>query len=290
MKKILRTLYQAIPFKKQFFSFVKLFGVPPESIYRHLHFKGIINIPVSDSISFKVNHHGYQIENEIFWAGLSNGWEKESIGLWIRMCESSDVIVDIGSNTGIYALIAKAINKEAKVFAFEPVKRVYSKLVKNVELNKFDILPYEKAVSNVDGKALIYDTDEEHTLSVTVNKNTRAPGTKVVETEIETITLNTFIRNSGLKKIDLLKIDVETHEPEVLEGFSNYLSVFRPTMLIEILTDDIGQRVERLVDGLGYLYFNIDENGGIRKLEHIVKSDYYNYLLCNQEYADKLGL
>ncbi len=290
MKKILKALYQGIPFKRELFSVIKSFWVPPESIYRHLHFKGIINIPVKQSVAFRINHYGFQIENEIFWAGLSNGWEKESMGLWIKMCESSEVIVDIGANTGIYALIAKAINREAKVIAFEPVKRVYSKLLENIELNDYDIFAYEQAVSNSDGKALIYDTADEHTLSVTVNKNTRAPGTVVLETEIETITLNTFIEKNGLKKIDLLKIDVETHEPEVLQGFSVYLSLFRPTMLIEILTDDIGQRVEKLVEGLGYLYFNIDENGGIRKLDHIVKSDYYNYLLCNQEYADKLGL
>lgn len=290
MKKAWRMLFRLIPFKREMFSVLRFFWHPSESVYKHLHFKGVINVPVKQSASFKIVHHGFQIENEIFWAGLTNGWEKESIRLWIRLCEESDVIIDIGANTGVYALVAKAINKDAKVYAFEPVKRVYDKLQENIVLNKYDIVAFEKAASNTDGTALIYDTDDEHTLSVTVNKNTREPGTNVIATEIQTITLNSFVLDNDLKKIDLLKIDVETHEPEVLEGFSNYLAEFRPAMLIEILTDDVGKRVEEIISGLGYLYFNIDENGGIRRVERILKSDYYNYLLCNQALAHKLGL
>ena len=87
-----------------------------------------------------------------------------------------------------------------------------------------------------------------------------------------------------------MKIDVETHEPEVLQGFSKYLSKHRPTMLIEILNDDVGKEVNKLVLGLGYLYFNIDEDGGIRQVSEITKSDYYNYLLCTNTVAKELDL
>ena len=42
-----------------------------------------------------------------------------------------------------------------------------------------------------------------------------------------------------ITKIDLLKIDVETHEPEVLEGYTKYIHLHKPTMLIEILNDEL---------------------------------------------------
>ena len=93
-----------------------------------------------------------------------------------------------------------------------------------------------------------------------------------------------------VKKIDLIKIDVETHEPEVLEGFSDYLSLYRPNMIIEVLNDEVGEKINKLVDGMNYLFFNIDENNGIRKVDKITKSDYYNYLLCNADTAKNLGL
>ncbi len=66
--------------------------------------------------------------------------------------------------------------------------------------------------------------------------------------------------------------------------------IYRPTLLIEILNDEIGHKVQKMVQGLGYLYFNIDEAGGTRQVESITKSDYYNYLLCDAVVAAKLRL
>ncbi|MBI3500638.1 MAG: FkbM family methyltransferase [Bacteroidetes bacterium] len=291
IKKIIKNTYASLPYKKQFLNFIKKIYTPPEHIYRHLYFKGTFKVNVDSQYNFRINHYGYQIENEIFWGGLKNGWEKVSINLWIKLCKNSSIVIDIGSNTGVYALLAKTINPSAKVYAFEPVNRVFAKLKENINLNNYDITAIEKAVSNSDGFATIYDTNSEHTNSVTVNKNLSSSDIKVIETKIETITLNSFIKNHDIEKIDLIKIDVETHEPEVLEGFSEYLKIFRPTFLIEILNDEIGERVNKIVKGLDYLYFNIDDRkGSIRQTNNITHSDYYNYLLCNVYTANKLGL
>ena len=206
------------------------------------------------------------------------------------MCETSDVILDIGANTGVYSLIAKAMKPSSKVYAFEPVKRVFSKLQENILLNSYDITALEKAVSNADGIATIYDTDAEHTYSVTVNENFVEANSKAIETTIETCTLNSFIKQNNIAKIDLIKIDVETHEAEVLEGFGKHLSDYKPTLLIEVLNDEVGEKINKLVQGLDYLFFNINENGGIRQVEKITKSDYFNYLLCNKKRATELGI
>jgi FkbM family methyltransferase len=290
MRKLLKNIYTAFPFKKELFSFIKLFWIPKESIFRHLHFKGVINVSVNESNSFKVNHYGYQIENEIFWLGLLSGWEKESIKLWVKLCLASDVIVDIGANTGIYSLIAKSLKPSANVYAFEPIARVFSKLEANIALNGYNITAIKKAVSNENGTAVIFDTNQEHVYSVTVNKNLSAAHVPVFESIIDIVTLDCFVEYHKLSKIDLIKIDVETHEPEVLEGFNKYLSLFKPSLLIEILTDEVGVKVQTLLEGLDYLYFNIDENGGVRQVEKIVKSDYYNFLICSRIKALELGL
>jgi FkbM family methyltransferase len=187
MKFFLKTVYSLIPFKKQIFSILRTVWVPRQSLYKHLHFKGRFRVQVEPGKSFQLIHYGFEIENEIFWRGIDNGWEKISMGLWRQLCNESQVIFDIGANTGIYSLVAKTVNPEARVFAFEPVERVFDKMVKNYELNKYIITCYQKAVSNYSGKAKIYDTTEEHVLSVTVNKNLHSRGSKVKEIEIETI-------------------------------------------------------------------------------------------------------
>jgi len=290
LKRTIKTTYKLLPFKQKMFTAIKAVCTLSEPVYRHLHFKGVFKVKVNDSSSFKIRHYGFQIENTIFWEGLTDGWEKESMKVWIKLCEKAEVVIDIGANTGVYALIAKAANKNSKVYAFEPVKRVFEKLQANIELNKYDIIAIEKATSNSNGVAVIYDNDNEHTYSVAVNKNMAEKGAKVNEIKIETITLDTFVEEYKLEKIDLIKIDVETHEPEVLEGFKKYIEKFKPTILIEILEDEVGSRVQNLIKDLGYIYFNIDENKSIRKVDTITKSDYYNYLICTPKVADELGL
>lgn len=288
---MLKTIYNNIPFKKQLFMLIRHLYRPAPSVYQHLHFKGIFNVKLERNKSFKINHFGDIIENELFWSGIEEGWEKVSLDLWIRLCKDANCIVDIGANTGLYALIGKAMNKKSKVYAFEPVVRVFEKLEFNNKINQYDIYCSPYAISNRNGNAIIYDIpNTDHIYSVTVNKNMFTPETPTIKTEIQTKTLDTFIKEQNIEQIDLIKIDVETHEPEVLEGYLNNLQKHRPSILIEVLNNEVGKKIEELVKKMDYLYFNIDENSGIRKVDSILKSDYYNYLLCTKEVANKLGI
>ncbi len=289
MKKILKKIYKVLPFKQQLFQIIRILPIP-HKLYQHLHFKGIIKVKVDKHHSFKIQHYGYEIENDIFWKGLKGGWEKVSMDLWIRLSKKSDVILDIGANTGIYSLVSETLRPNAKIYAFEPVKRVFDKLVNNIALNNFSSKPYEVAISNKDGEAYIYDTDSEHILSVTVNKNMLSLNTKTHKVSINTLKLSTLIKREKLEKIDLIKIDVETHEAEVLEGMGDYLAKFKPTLLIEILNNEVAKDVNQLLENLDYLFFDIDEIGLPKQVKHISKSSYYNYLVCQPEIAKELGL
>ena len=288
MKKLIKVIYRILPFKKHLFLLIKQFGIPSHNIYQHLHFVDNIGVKVDDAKSFKIRHYGFQVENEIFWNGIFNGWEKVSLSIWAELCENSNLIFDIGANTGVYALLAKTINPSAKVFAFEPVERVYDKLIANNNLNEYDVNCFKKAISNFDGEATIYDKNTEHTYSVTVNADTSTDKENSIPTTIKTIRLDTFIKSAELSKIDLLKVDVETHEVEALEGFGRYLKKFEPTFIIEILNDEIAKGIEGLISEIDYAYYVIDENSGTKKVNQLRKSDYYNFLICKPEIADSL--
>jgi FkbM family methyltransferase len=290
MRAAVKKLYHILPFKKGLFTCVKYIFSPGERIYKHLSFKGVFRVKAGEA-SFLVNHYGFQVENEIFWKGLEGGWEKQSFMLWIKLCKRAHTILDIGANTGIFALIAGAVNPKAKIIAFEPVERVYQKLEQNIALNNtFNITPVKKALSDADGKAIIYDDHNEHIYSVTVNKSLRSEGAGAFPVEIDIMKLSTYIRSNDIGRIDLVKIDVETHEPEVLEGMEEYLDMFRPAMLVEVLSDETGSRIEKLVSGKNYLFFNIDETHGPRKVSKITASNSFNYLLCSCAEAGTLGL
>jgi hypothetical protein len=75
MKAFLKKIYAIIPLKKEIFSVLKIFRLP-ENIYKHLHFKGVFNVKINSSTSFKIYSPGTVEENQLFWKGLEEGWEK----------------------------------------------------------------------------------------------------------------------------------------------------------------------------------------------------------------------
>lgn len=278
MKKYLKFLYQRIPFKKEAFSILRIFPIS-RKIYQHLYFKGVISVKVNPSKSFKIFHYGHRIENEIFWSGLFGNWEKESMKLWVQLCANSKVIFDLGANTGIYSLVAKSVNPHSEVHAFEPFGAICEKLKKNSNLNGFNIQSNCTAISNYTGDALIYTENPEFAYSVTINKNLWAKGENVTVLKVKTITLKDYIEQNTIKQIDLMKIDVETHEPEVMEGFSNYLLKFRPIILIEILTDEVAEKLNKYFSPESFSFYNIHEKNGILRSDRLTRSDDFNYLI-----------
>jgi hypothetical protein len=98
--------------------------------------------------------------------------------------------------------------------------------------------------------------------------------------------LDTLICEYGIERVDLIKIDVEGHEPAVLEGLGDYLRRFSPTILIEILTDEVGAKVEGFLTGSEYKYFYLDEQKStIREVGKLTRQESYNYLVCSEQVA-----
>jgi FkbM family methyltransferase len=291
MKSLLKKIYDIIPLKNQLFSVIKWINLP-ESIYKHLHFKGIITIEINKENSFKMYHHGTSEENELFWGGIENGWEKTSLKLWRKLCIDANVVIDIGANTGLYSLVTKTLNPSSKVFAFEPLPKVIEYLNYNNQINNYNIQVIPKAVSNFNGKAKVFLIEgHDFCTSVTVNKSLLAETTPQKELEIECITLVDFIGKNSIEKIDLMKIDVETHEPEVLEGMGEYLDKFKPDFLIEIWDETCAVWLNNIFKDKGYLYFDIDDkNDVVTQKKEITVSSFWNFLICKPETAKKIGL
>jgi FkbM family methyltransferase len=233
--------------------------------------------------TIKIYNPGYTtIENELYWNGW-DGWEKISLALWKNYSKDSAIIFDIGSNTGIYSLVASNENPNAEIYAFEPVKRTAQLLKKNLELNStFKIQMIEKAVSNQNGKATFYDVPSQSQYSASLNPEMLNQVNEIITYEIETITLDTFKLLEN-KKVDLIKLDVEMHEPEAIEGMIEIIRRDKPTILVEILTNEIGHKIEALIKGLDYIFYEIDEINPPLRVSKLHKSKCYNFLLTQNK-------
>ena len=69
------------------------------------------------------------------------------------------------------------------------------------------------------------------------------------------------------------------HEPEAIEGMIKIIKRDKPTILIEILNDDVGKKVESLISSVNYNFYNVNEKSGLKKVEKLTKSTSFNFLL-----------
>ena len=291
VKRILNSIYRAIPLKQALFSPLRSLGIVPERIFKHLHFSGDFTVRIDPEASFRIRHYGYVIENELFWKGVE-GWEPISIRIWMLLSRSSSVILDIGANTGVFALIARAVSPNALVVAVEPVERIYRKLKTNVELNKNRIKPLLAIVSDHTGKATIYDQPyQEHVYSISAEQDWNTYNSNLIPVELDSFTVTDILKHFDQRSVGLLKIDVETQEPAVLRGFADLIRKDRPSMLIEILNEKVASEVSEIISGIDYVYFNIDDvTWPPRQVTSLAKSEHLNFLICKPEIARSIGL
>lgn len=283
VKRLLKRAYEGIPLKRQMFEALRLLR-PPERVYRHLHFTGPFEVDIDERRGFMIEHLGTIVENELFWSGLGGHWESYSNRIWVRLCDGQDgTIVDAGANTGVYSLIASAVAAPgADIIAFEPLARIARYLRQNIALNSATIHVEELALSDHDGHSIIHDFPGDLAYSASLERP--FPGASCAY-EVETAQLDTFMAKAGKKPVIACKIDVEGHEPAVLRGMVATLRRDAPPLLIEILDDDAGRRIERELADMPYAYWNIDENAGLIPAKRLTSlgGDNWNMLLCRPD-------
>ncbi|MCB0196585.1 MAG: FkbM family methyltransferase [Anaerolineae bacterium] len=294
---MLRKLYyDVLPnrVKKFIFTAARRVYSPSPALRNVLYFEGDFAV-TTNSTSFLMSHTGNGLENKIFWKGLY-GHEAGSMQLWQRLCEAANIILDIGSNTGLYTLVAKSVNPSARVYAFEPLSQFASTLKHNVKLNNFDIKIYEYAISDFIGEAEFYSPKPYHgniyssTLSTSHYQNHQTSTPLVSSVNVKT--LDEIVKEERLENIDLIKIDAEGHDHNVLKGFSSSLTWMSPDFLIEIQNPQIGAAIEEVLAGKNYVYINIDDSlsNTFQKLDFLSPAIGRNFLICKQSTSRKLKL
>lgn len=214
--------------------------------------------------------------------------EDDTVWFWEETCRTSKVILDVGANTGVYALIAKAENRAGKVIAFEPSIKVYPALADNVKLNGFDVSCEKMAISSSNETQVFYDCDAlEFPTSGSLDskklKELRKGRTDITEYEVTCRTMDSYIEEKGLESLDLLKIDVELHEPAVFEGFKS-LQDFRPTIIVEVLNQDVADNISAVSDLTGYDIYKLIAPYRVQKMDSIIADlEFRNVLLLPQE-------
>ena len=137
--------------------------------------------------------------------------------LRLVMSRGDSTFFDIGANIGAYTLIGSEI-PNSSVVSIEPHPYTFSLLKRNVELNsRGNVICLNIAVSDADGVVFFSDYSESCLNRVLKPEEMEPQSLRVACQRVDEICL-------GLKtEPDFVKIDVEGHEPHVLEGFGNLI-------------------------------------------------------------------
>lgn len=255
-----RAAYAALPGKQVVFE--RLRGRLPEHVFQHLHFHGEVNIALAPGKSIRMRHYGYSIENRLFWRGIDAGFEPATLAIWRTLAPHARGVLDIGANTGVFALVARALSSEARVVAVEPVARIFEKLVANVGRNDMDVVCICEAISDTVGVGTFVDPGSEHLYTVVIEQQTaQAPETpsRGHRRSVALTTVDALVERLALDNVDLVKLDVESHEPAALRGAEKTLKHLRPTLLVEIWNDGVGEAVDAILRPVGYSAYKISD-------------------------------
>ncbi|MEO7431096.1 MAG: FkbM family methyltransferase [Dokdonella sp.] len=165
-----------------------------------------------------------------------------------------DVVLDIGGNIGILALLAASlVGPQGRVVVVEPIPHNRSLLERSARASGFDHLRVLAGAAGDRAGVLELRTHPSTSNSATP----AASGDRLRAPEGVTVRVPLLVLDDALphlERLDLVKIDIEGMEPLAMRGLERTLARFRPTILSEFHPWAI-ERATRSnpVDYLGWL-------------------------------------
>jgi len=216
----------------------------------------------------------------IYWNGM-HGYEPYNWQILRILLKKTGTrhFIDIGSNFGIYSILAKKCNPDLIVETFEPVPSIFEK---NVMLHRENGLVVDskynssggslrilqKAISNTSGKTTLHlpvnttNLEEESTGTIRPDSWQADRQKDKIQIQVETITLDDHLKKIDVQGQIVIKIDVEDHEAAVFEGAQKSLAKFKPYIICEMLAREHGnQETCKILTSLKYKIFAITEKG-----------------------------
>ncbi len=146
--------------------------------------------------------------------------------------DNAGVFIDVGANVGQHSLYMSRF--AAQVHSFEPYALVRERLLLQISHNKIEnIAVHAVGLSNENTRQPFFAPTGNNVGIGSFDASTVEKGNKAIG-ELELVRGDDFLKNLNLKKIDLIKIDVEGFERLALEGLHKILQQQRPILVCEI--------------------------------------------------------
>ena len=158
--------------------------------------------------------------------------------------KAGDVFVDAGAHVGKYSFYAsRQVGDSGLVIAIEPHPKNVENLRKGMKLNDLtNIVVVEKACSSYSGKEFLMEHKTSANYELVQEQN---------ETKVEVDTLDNILESLRVRRVNMMKIDVEGCEYEVLQGAYKTITKFKPLLMVEVILNN-KEKVFQHLEKFGY--------------------------------------
>lgn len=178
------------------------------------------------------------------------GWQTTTTAALLTAWELTPkpgTFLDVGANAGVYALLCRLLWPSIEAIAFEPSPTTIAAGRRWARANDARVRFEQVAVSDTDGRGTLYLSTRSDASNSLVAGFRKASGT----VDVELVALDTYVEREGVAPT-VVKIDVEQHEPAVIDGAHAMLTRHRPVVVMELLRSAASRRAHRRLRDLGF--------------------------------------
>lgn len=225
-----------------------------------------IKVHLHDHVGGKIIRFGY--------------YEPDEVKLVQSLLGPGMTFIDIGAHVGQYVLVgSERVGETGRVHAFEPDPETYRWLRSNIERNGLrNVTTNQMALAAEPGVLKFYISKISDIGSNSLREPRRFSGQVH---EVECIPLDDYVRQKGIERVHLVKMDVEGAEHAVFQGAKELLGrPDHPILMVEFeetrqkAFDFSCAQLALELEGYGYTLFIIEDG---RLVPHRPRPDLYSY-------------
>ncbi len=144
-----------------------------------------------------------------------------------------DPIVDVGAHAGFFSLYVRVLNNNVSIFAIEPESENLKLLNRHLKENKIKkVKVLAGALASESGQRFLEISDDNH------NHQLLPKSKSEDNVKVEAFSLADFCKKEKIKRIALLKMDIEGGEFEVLKNLSAKDFLLFKNLILEYHNDE----------------------------------------------------
>jgi FkbM family methyltransferase len=152
------------------------------------------------------------------------------------LIKPNSIVLDVGANIGYETSVFAKFADKGTVHSFEPIKSNVELIKKTAHVNKLTNIKIHKMALGEKEQVVTIVYNDENRGGATIINDKKVVDLHENKQKIQVKTLDNWYADnaSKVKACDLIKVDIEGHEPSFLKGARKFILKFKPALIVEV--------------------------------------------------------